>query len=130
MGGFYSGTRFSPNATLSYRFQDTFSASLRANYFDVRLEEGSFTTSLFNLNTSYSFTPRIYLQAQIQYNADSENLGSNIRLAWLNTAGTGLYIVYNDIEHFGILERTGFPRGPQQRQFVIKYTKLLDLSSF
>ena len=130
LGGFYSGTRFSPNATLSYRFQDTFSASLRANYFDVRLEEGSFTTSLFNLNTSYSFTPRIYLQAQIQYNADSENLGSNIRLAWLNTAGTGLYIVYNDIEHFGILERTGFPRGPQQRQFVIKYTKLLDLSSF
>jgi len=130
LGGFYSGTRFSPNATLSYRFQDTFSASLRANYFDVRLEEGSFTTSLFNLNTSYSFTPRIYLQAQIQYNADSENLGSNIRLAWLNTAGTGLYIVYNDIEHFGILERTGSPRGPQQRQFVIKYTKLLDLSSF
>ena len=62
--------------------------------------------------------------------ANTEDLGSNIRLAWLNTAGTGLYIVYNDIEHFGVLERTGFSRGPQQRQFVIKYTKLLDLSSF
>jgi hypothetical protein len=70
------------------------------------------------------------VQGQLQYNANTEDLGSNIRLAWLNTAGTGLYIVYNDIEHFGLLEQTGFPRGPQQRQFVIKYTKLLDLSSF
>ena len=129
LGGFYSGTRFSPNATLSYRFQDSFSTSLRVNYFDVRLDEGSFTTSVLALNATYSFTPRIYVQGQLQYNADSENLGSNIRLAWLNTAGTGLYIVYNDIEHFGILERTGFPGGPQQRQFVIKYTKLFDLSS-
>jgi hypothetical protein len=129
LGGFYSGTRFSPNATLSYRFQDSFSTSLRVNYFDVRLDEGSFTTSVLGLNATYSFTPRIYVQGQLQYNADSENLGSNIRLAWLNTAGTGLYIVYNDIEHFGILERTGFPGGPQQRQFVIKYTKLFDLSS-
>ena len=129
LGGFYSGTRFSPNATLSYRFQDSFSTSLRVNYFDVRLDEGSFTTSVLALNATYSFTPRIYVQGQLQYNADRENLGSNIRLAWLNTAGTGLYIVYNDIEHFGILERTGFPRGPQQRQFVIKYTKLFDLSS-
>jgi len=114
---------------LSYRFQDSFSTSLRVNYFDVRLDEGSFTTSVLALNATYSFTPRIYVQGQLQYNADRENLGSNIRLAWLNTAGTGLYIVYNDIEHFGILERTGFPGGPQQRQFVIKYTKLFDLSS-
>ena len=129
-GGFYSGTRFSPNATVSYRFRDVFSASIRLNYFDVRLDEGSFTTSVLGLNASYSFTPRIYVQGQLQYNADTEDLGSNIRLAWLNTAGTGLYIVYNDIEHFGVLERTGFSRGPQQRQFVIKYTKLLDLSSF
>ena len=129
-GGFYSGTRFSPNATVSYRFRDVFSASMRLNYFDVRLDEGSFTTSVLALNASYSFTPRIYVQGQLQYNANTEDLGSNIRLAWLNTAGTGLYIVYNDIEHFGLLEQTGFPRGPQQRQFVIKYTKLLDLSSF
>ncbi|MEE2897110.1 MAG: DUF5916 domain-containing protein [Gemmatimonadota bacterium] len=128
LGGFYSGTRFGPNATLQYRFQDRFTASVRANYFDVRLDEGDFTTAVLRLNASYSFTPRIYLQANLQYNDDTENFGTNIRLGWLDTAGTGLFIVYNDTEHLGTLERTGFRAGPRQRQLVIKYSKLLQLS--
>jgi hypothetical protein len=128
LGGFYSGTRFGPNATVAYRFRDKFSASLRMNYFDVRLDEGSFTTAVYALSTSYSFSPRIYLQSQIQYNDDTENFGANLRLAFLNTAGTGLYLVYNDSEHFGVFDRTGIDRGPQQRQFVIKYTRLLNLA--
>ncbi len=127
-GGFYSGTRFGPTATVDYRFQDQFALSLRANYFDVRLDEGDFTTAVYGLNGSYSFTPSVYLQTSIQYNDDTENFGTNIRFGWLQTAGTGLFIVYNDTEHFGQFERTGFVRGPQQRQFVIKYSRLLDLS--
>lgn len=101
---------------------------MRANYFDVRLDEGDFTTAVFRLNASYSFTPRIYLQANLQYNDDTENFGTNIRLGWLDTAGTGLFIVYNDTEHLGTLERTGFRAGPRQRQLVIKYSKLFQLS--
>jgi len=127
-GGFYSGTQFSPDATVSYRFRDRFTTSVSANYFDVEVEEGSFTTSLFRLTGSYSFTPRIYLQANLQYNDDSEDLGSNIRLGWLDTAGTGLFIVYNDTEFLGDIDPLGFRFGPRQRQLVIKYTKLLNLA--
>ncbi len=127
-GGFYSGTRFGPNATLAYRFQDRFTASLRLDYFDVDLAEGSFTTSVFRFNGSYAFTPRLYLQANVQYNDDTEDLGTNIRLGWLDTAGTGLFIVYNDTDHRGLFQRTGIARGPQQRQLVIKYTKLFEFT--
>jgi hypothetical protein len=77
---------------------------------------------------SYSFTPRIYLQANLQYNDDSEDLGTNIRLGWLDTAGTGLFIVYNDTEFLGEMDRLGFRSGPRQRQLVIKYTKLFNLA--
>jgi len=127
-GGFFSGTRFGPNATLAYRHQDQFALSFRADYFDVNLDEGDFTTSVFGLSGSYSFTPRLYLQATLQYNDDSEDLGSNVRLGWLDTAGTGLFIVFNDAEHFGTFARTGFASGPRQRQLVIKYSRLFELS--
>ena len=83
---------------------------------------------MYQLNGSYSFTPRLYLQANLQYNDDTENLGTNIRLGWLDTAGTGLFIVYNDTDHRGLFDRTGIMPGPQQRQLVIKYTKLFEFS--
>ena len=126
-GGFYSGTRSSPWGSVSYRFRDRLTTSVSVNYFDVELDEGSFTTSLVRLTGSYSFTPRIYLQANLQYNDDSKNLGSNIRLSWLDTAGTGLFIVYNDTEFLGDIDPLGFRSGPRQRQLVIKYTKLFNL---
>ena len=126
-GGFYSGSQVSPNATVSYRFRDQFTTSVSLNYFDVELDEGSFTTSLIRFTGSYSFTPRIYLQANLQYNDVSEDLGTNIRLGWLDTAGTGLFIVYNDTEFLGDLDPVGFRSGPRQRQLVIKYTKLFNL---
>ena len=128
LGGFYTGTRFGPNATLAYRYGDTFGASLITNYFDVRLDEGSFTTAVVRFNASYSFTPRLYLQTNVQYNDDTKDVGTNVRLAWLDTAGTGLYIVWNDTNHTGSLERTGIMAGPRQRQLVVKYSRHFNLT--
>jgi hypothetical protein len=127
-GGFYSGSQVSPNATVSYRFRDRFTTSLSANYFDVQLDQGDFTAKLVRFTGSYSFTPSLYLQANVQYNDESEDLGSNIRLGWLDTAGTGLFIVLSDTEYLGNLDPLGFTSGPRQRQLVIKYTKLFNFS--
>ena len=128
-GGFYTGTRVGPNATATYRHQDRFVTSIRVNYFDVRLNDtDKFTTAVVALQGSYSFTPRIFLAAQVQYNDDTENLGTNVRFGLLDTAGTGLYVVYNDTEHFGSLGTTGFRYGPQQRQLIVKYTKQFDFT--
>ncbi len=126
-GGFYNGTRVGTNSTLAYRFEDKFVTSLRLSYFDVNLEQGDFVTSVLALKGSYSFTPRIFLQATLQYNNESDNFGSNVRFGWLDTAGTGLYVVFNDTEHLGSLDRTGIERGPQRRQLIIKYTKMFNI---
>ncbi len=128
LGGFYNGTRFGPNATLAYRYSDMFTASIRANYFDVHLDEGSFKTAVLRFNASYSFTPRIYVQANVQYNDDTKDIATNIRVGWLDTAGTGLFIVWNDTNHTGSLERTGILAGPKQRQLVVKYNRLFSLT--
>jgi hypothetical protein len=39
----------------------------------------------------------------------------------LSRAGTGLFVVYNDIE------RTGVGAGPEQRAVLVKFTRMIDL---
>jgi hypothetical protein len=128
LGGFYTGTRFGPLATIAWRYRDIVSATFRANYFDVRLPEGNFTTAVYGLNASWSLTPRVYLQGNTQYNDDTRNLSSSARLGWLDQAGTGFFIVFNDAWHRGPFDRTGIVAGPQQRQLVVKYSRLIDLT--
>ncbi len=123
IGGFYDGFRKGGATTVNGRIGDQFVASLRAQYYDVSLEGGDFNTMLLSLRAAYSFTPRIYLQSLVQYNDQTRTLSSNIRFGWLNTAGTGLFIVYNDLEHTGHLDRTGVPRGPMERNLVVKFTR-------
>ncbi len=56
----------------------------------------------------------------IQYNRQTSQISSNIRLALLNRSGTGFFIVYND-------RRDTSPFTPDDllgRSFVIKYTRL------
>jgi hypothetical protein len=127
IGGFYSGHRKGTTSTLNVRRGETFTAGLRVSYYDVDLAEGSFHTSVIGLRAAYSFTPSVYLQSLVQYNNQTRNVSTNLRFGWLSTAGTGLFVVFNDIEHDGSLARTGFPVGPQVRALVVKFTRLFDL---
>jgi len=128
IGGFYNGTRFGTGTTVTARVSDAFVAALRVNWFDVSLDQGDFQTSLISFKAAYSFTPSIYLQSLLQYSDQSDSFSGNIRFGWLNTAGTGLFLVYNDMRHTGSLLETGIPRGPLDRSFVIKFTRLLNLA--
>ncbi|HJU75634.1 MAG TPA: DUF5916 domain-containing protein [Gemmatimonadaceae bacterium] len=121
IGGFYTGRRAGTMSTLNVRFGKV-AGFVRMNYYDVRLPEGDFTTSIVGVKLAYSFTPRIYLQSLVQYNKDTDRIDGNYRFGWLNAAGTGLFIVLNDSEGTGSLS------GPQERQLAVKFTKLLEVS--
>jgi len=128
IGGFYSGHRAGGDNTLAARFGETFVASLRTSYYRVWLDEGTFETTLVGLRAAWSFSPRVYLQTLLQYNDRTDSFSGNVRFGWLATAGTGLYIVYNDTEHTGMFERTGIRRGPLDRTLVLKFTRQFDVS--
>jgi len=116
-GSFLSGTRRGGYGAVSYRQGASASFSLRVDHNQVELAEGEFDVTLARLRAGYFFTPRLYLQSLIQYSDQVDTWSANVRLGWLNTAGTGLFIVYNDAQGFGTLE------GPQSRSFIIKYTR-------
>jgi hypothetical protein len=122
VGGFLSGNRRSLETTLNYRYGSRVITSFTWSYNDVDLLEGDFVTNLGQLKVSYNFTPLVYLQALIQYNDAIDVWSSNVRFSWLNTAGTGLFVVYNDTEGLG---ETLI--GPQNRSLIVKYTHQFDI---
>jgi hypothetical protein len=123
-GGFLSGRRVNPYGTVTLRRGSSFSASVRLDYNDVSLEEGDFSTTLAGLRLAYFFTPRIYVQSLTQYSDQADVWSTNIRFGWLNQAGTGLFVVYNQANGFDALESDT----PLHRGVTIKFTHLFDVA--
>jgi hypothetical protein len=123
-GGYLSGTRrgISPNITLRPRGGDL-AFNLRYSYDDVHLAEGDFVAQLIALRAAYSFTPTSYVQSLVQYNNITHTWSTNLRLGWLNTDGTGLFIVLNDQE----LNELDRAVRPNYRGVTVKFTRRLDL---
>jgi len=120
-GSFLSGNRWNARVGITLRSGAAFTSSLSLDYNNIDLPEGDFETTLVGVNLGYFFTPRIYLQSLIQYSDQIDRLSANVRFGWLNTAGTGLFIVYNDIQGIHQLD------GPLGRSLTLKYTRQFTL---
>jgi len=123
IGGRFGGDRLTLEPTFGYRLGDKLTSEFAYNYndFDLPVPNGEFTADLWRLRVSYSFSPRMMLQLLTQYNEQDDTVSSNLRFSWLQSANTGLYFVYNEIDEHGI---GALPRG---REFVIKYNRIFDL---
>lgn len=119
-GGFLSGGKRSSSGNVTIRRARS-SATFRLAYNDVRLPEGDFTATLAGLNLGYFFTPRVYVQSLIQYSDQADRWSANVRFGWLNTAGTGLFVVYNDVRGLGDLS------GPLGRSVFVKFTRQVNV---
>ncbi len=111
------------------RVGDTFSADLSVARNDIDLPWGRFHTTLGRTRLSYSFTPRLFVQALVQYNDRADLWSSNLRLGWIQQSNTGLFIVYNDshpLDDYG--SRDVLPRSyGTDRSLVIKFSRMFDL---
>ena len=119
-GPFYDGVRNGGSATLVMRRGASFTSSLLYDYNDVRLDEGDFVRKLVGTRLAYFFTPRILVQTLIQYSNQAEAFAANARFGWLNTAGTGLFVVYNEGQ---VAESVFDWTRPMSRSLIVKYTK-------
>jgi hypothetical protein len=90
------------------------------NYRSITLPQGSFHTNLGNMRVTYNFTPSVFVQSLLQYNDRTDRWSTNLRFHWLETAGTGLFAVFNNTEALD-----GF--GPVNRAFILKYVRQFDI---
>jgi hypothetical protein len=121
-GGFFGGSRVVTAPQVLIRISDVFNTEVIWTRNDVDLSGGAFVTNLMSSRVSYAFTPRIYVQALLQYNDRADLWSSNIRFGWLNQANTGLFVVYNDTQGLA-----GSSLMRPDRSLTIKFSRLVDL---
>lgn len=123
IGQRFGGDRLVSAPILRYRAGDSFNAELLVEYsaFDLPYSGGDFEVLLSRLRLSYSFTPKVSIQAVLQYEDETDTFSTNVRFSLLRTASSGLYIVYNEFD-----ERTP-GLGPSQREIAVKYNYLFDI---
>ncbi len=126
IGGFFGGDRVALQPTLRFRVGETFNTELEWRYNDINLPVGNFETHLGRLRASYSFTPKLFIQALMQYNDRADVFSTNLRLGWLQQAGAGLFVVYNDRHDLDDI-RQALGGGPPERSLIIKYSRLVDI---
>ena len=122
IGHYYDGDFKSVELTSDYRITPKATASLGWTRQHIDLPGGSFVNNLVPIKANYSFTTLTNLSALLQYNGQTGQFSSNVRFAWLNRSGTGLFVVFNDRRDLlssTALETLG-------RSFVVKYTRLID----
>jgi hypothetical protein len=124
IGGFFGGERVNFEPTLRYRVGEKFSTELSWSHSDIDLPVpgGDFEVDLARLRLSYSFTPRMSLQTLVQYNKRDDVVATNLRFSWIQSANSGLYIVYNEVADSGL----GAPRHNAQ-EFIIKYSRIIGI---
>lgn len=121
IGGLFGGNRIGLSPQLRYRIGETFTSELSWDYNDIDLPgSDSFKINLGRLRLTYSFSPKISLQALVQYNDQENVVATNLRFAWQTSADTGLYLVFNEFDDSDI---SGKPR----REIILKYSQILDL---
>jgi hypothetical protein len=120
VGRFQTGDQNSNQVQAVLRQGGRFLLDLTWTHRRIDLPQGAFRTNLGSLQVRQNFTPSVFVQSLIQYNDVTQRWSTNLRFHWLETAGTGLFVVYNDTESLQGL-------GPVNRTFIVKYVKQFDL---
>jgi hypothetical protein len=120
VGTFLTGTQNSPNLQVLIRDGGRFTMDTNWTYRSISLPQGAFHTNLGNMRVTYNFTPSVFIQSLVQYNDRTDRWSTNLRFHLLETAGTGLFVVYNNTESLEGL-------GPINRAFIVKYVRQFDL---
>jgi hypothetical protein len=121
VGGLWSGTQRTVNATLtlkpSYRFRLSLGLQRTAASLDApRLD---FVSRLWTLRTNYSFTPNMFLDSLLQYDQDQGQLNANVRFNLIHRPLSDLFIVYNE-------QRFTTPEAPLPgRALIVKFTQMM-----
>ena len=123
-GEFYQGDAMGLGVWANYTHSEYFNTFLNYNRNDIDFPnlDAPFTFSLIQLGARASFTPKISLAALLQYNEADDVISANIRFAWLRTANTGFYLVFNEINEQSIAGES------VRRFFVLKYSHMFDVN--
>ena len=95
-GEFYDGYKRSYQIGGTFRMNQHLNVSLSDSINDIDLPTGSFVTNLVTGRVNYYFSTKVFVNALLQYNTDTQQWSSNIRLDIIHRPLSDIYIVYNE----------------------------------
>ena len=124
VGRFFDGSRYSTEATVTYRYIPYGSISINAVYNHIDLP-APFTTAnlwLIGPRLDITFSKKHFLTTFVQYNTQVQNLGINTRFQWRFAPASDFFIVYSD--NYNTLDSYF---GSRNRGVIAKLTYWLNL---
>lgn len=120
-GDFFNGSKTTYDLGGQFRLSNHLSISMNYEHNSVDLPQGPFSTNILKAKINYAFNPQLFANALIQYNDVEKELNINLRLNFIHTPGSDLFIVLNE-------SRNTDKFGPQinTRALVIKLTYLFN----
>ncbi len=94
VGTFYSGHRRDLRGTITVRPRRGLLAQMVAEFNDVDLAEGRFSTRLFRGMINTQFSPFVSVSNNIQYDSITGGLGWQSRFRWIAKPGNDIYFVW------------------------------------
>ena len=114
-GSFWTGNRKAVAGGLRMRFNQHVAVSGSFERNSVDLPEGAFKTHLGALKLDWSFTPRMFLNAFVQYNSDTRAWLTNVRFNLIHRPLSDIFVVFNETRG----------REVTLRSVIVKYTHML-----
>ena len=126
VGDFWSGTRTEVGGGATWITGPHLTIGGRYSWNDVSLpvEDGDFSTHLVSANIQGAVSRKLFANALVQWDNRSRELQANIRIDWIHTPGSDLFVVIDTGYLTGDLLDPREPRW-QRRTGVVKLTYLM-----
>ncbi len=100
-GGFYGGDRTDLRGTIGYRQSKhlTLGGGVSKSIIDLPIDNGEFSATTASVDILASVSRKLFAKALIQYDNFSRNVNANIRIDWIHTPGSDLFLVLNTSYH-------------------------------
>jgi hypothetical protein len=119
-GGYYGGTRREMLVTSIVKASSRLYTDLNLQVTDLDLPGGSTVARLVGTRVTFSASTRAFYSALLQWNSTAHQLDANLRLSWMYTPGSYLYVVYSRSA-----PTISDPRLQRSHSVVVKATRLL-----
>ncbi len=119
LGDFWSGRQNTYQLSLLYRptYKVVFDLGVQVSKIALQAPVASFTTTLVNFRSGYSFSSSMFLDALVQYRSDVRQFSANLRFNLIHRPLSDFFIVYNESQFTETMQTAG-------RGVVVKYTQM------
>ncbi|MEM1118317.1 MAG: DUF5916 domain-containing protein, partial [Bacteroidota bacterium] len=94
-GGFFSGSRFDIEAGVGWRPSPGFGISGDVEHSVIDIGNGPFTATVGSVSLSTAFSRMLFGRTLVQYDNVSRQLRANVRVNWIHTPGSDLFVVFD-----------------------------------